>query len=221
MKEIFQIVDADKNSTQASFRNIATQLMNNYKLQVADKFYRVIECEFYYHSSNHPDPYVHGHSRQKETIGEWYFHGSGLDITLSTSNGYGGILIRGIAEVNKDSIIPVKENAVIGPLNVCTAIFASIGTVLADKYIEFGFHDISKDPQGALMKTARVFQVPRIGLNASKDNDEAFVERPYRFISFLHLPHRETERIKTFLTTGENKQLDIEQYNSLKNPKDI
>ena len=217
MKELLIINHSNPETVQQSFRNIANQLMNSYKLQVGDKYYRIIECEFYYNSPVHPDPYVHGHKRQKETLGEWYFHGSGLDITLSSEQGYGGILIRGLAEVSKEQQRPTKETSVIGPLNVCTAIFASIGSVAADKKIEFGFHYIGRDPQGASMRAERIFEVPRIGLNPANDTTNTFFNRPYRYITFLHLPHKEIEKMKGYLTSGENKQLSEEQYKSIRN----
>jgi hypothetical protein len=196
---------------EASYRRIAEKLMNDYKLQVRDKFYRIVECEFYYyHTENHKDPYVHGHQRQKESLGEWYFHGSGLDITLSDGTAYGGILIRAISMVDKDHVRPTKENTIIGPLNVCTEIFKQFGNVLSTKPIEFGLVEISKDPMGALMKKTEVFAVPRIGLNRIKDEEGQYWDRPYRFISFLNLPHREADKVKKYLV--DNNKLTPEEY---------
>jgi hypothetical protein len=61
----------DTTDHEISYRRIAEKLMNDYKLQVRDKFYRIVECEFYYyHNEHHQDPYVHGHQRQKESLGE-------------------------------------------------------------------------------------------------------------------------------------------------------
>lgn len=108
MKDILQINDSNSETINESFGRIAQKLMNDFKLQVADKYYRIIECEFYYHSKNHPDPYVHGHKRQKSTKGEWYFNGSGLDITLADESGFGCILIRGIAEVKGNNPFRIK-----------------------------------------------------------------------------------------------------------------
>jgi hypothetical protein len=194
-----------------SYRRIAEKLMNDYKLQVRNKFYRIVECEFYYyHEEHHKDPFVHGHQRQKESLGEWYFHGSGLDITLSDGIAYGGILIRAISLVDKENTKPTKENTIIGPLNVCTEIFKQFGNALSTKPIEFGLVDISKDPMGALMKKAEVFAVPRIGLNRIKDEEGNYWDKPYRFISFLHLPHREADKVKKFLI--ENNKLTPEVY---------
>ena len=211
MKKLINIIDENDVTCLNSYRGIAEKLMNNYKLQVRNTFYRIVECEFYYSSKNHEDPYVHGHQRQKESFGEWYFHGSGLDITLSNGEAYGGILIRSIAEVRQHGNIERKD-ATMGPLNVCTEIFSKIGDVMADMPLHFGLREISRDPMGANMKTAKIFAVPRIGLNASKDNEKGFCKRPYRFISFLHLPHKESEKIKKYLLEDKEKPMSMEEY---------
>lgn len=212
MKDFLQINDESNSTCLNSYQTIAKKLMNDYKLQVRDKFYRIIECEFYYNSEKHLDPYVHGHKRQKETIGEWYFHGSGLDITLGSENGYGGILIRGIAEVVRDSPIPERKEAILGPLNVVSEIFTQIGDSRAEKSLDFGLVDISRERRGANMKTARVFSIPRIGLNLSKDTVENFHNRAYRFITFLHLPHKNADKVKKYLTESTQEPLTLEDY---------
>ena len=211
MKDLLYVNDESEDSCFQSYKRIAEKLMNDYKLQVRHTFYRIVECEFYYSSDKHTDPYVHGHERQKETLGEWYFHGSGLDITLSGGTAYGGILIRSIAEVKSTGDI-TRKDAIIGPLNVCTEIFSKIGSVMADEPLAFGMREISRDPMGANMKTAKVFAVPRIGLNAEKDNEHGYCSRRYRFISFLHLPHRESEKIKKFLLEDLEQPMSTEDY---------
>lgn len=214
MKHLLQIDHETPEITFKSFERIAEQLLNHHMLRVKEKWYRITECEFYYYNeSNHPDPYVHGHERQKTSIGEWYFHGSGLDITLSGNNSYGGILLRGITEVNKESIVPDRKTSYTGPLNVCTEIFKQFGSVKSEREIDFGLTYISPvDSHGALLKEAKIFSVPRVGLNPLKYNDEDYSKRPYRFLAFLHLEHREQERVKNYLV-NDRKQLTEEQYN--------
>lgn len=209
------INDENDHTTLRSFRTIAEMLMNNYKLQIGNVFYRVTECEFYYHSysDRHRDPYAHGHNRQKQTMGEWYFHGSGLDITLGNETGYGGILLRGIAAVKREYTIPRREDAINGPLKICTEFFSQLGSVELSGKIDFGFVNIEKEKMGASMPDTPVFAVPRIGLD--KNKDRIFADRPYRFLSYLHLPHREQEKVKSFLTSGPHYALTIEEYNEL------
>lgn len=213
MKQLLNIIDESAETCHNSYTRIAEKLMNDYKLQVKNTYYRIVECEFYYSSKKHVDPYVHGHQRQKESFGEWYFHGSGLDITLSNGDAYGGLLIRSIAEVKQHGNIE-RNDATMGPLNVCTEIFSKIGSVMAEIPLHFGFREISRDHMGANMKTARVFAVPRIGLNEKKDNEHSFCKRPYRFISFLHLPHKESEKIKKYLLEDMKKPMSMEDYKS-------
>jgi hypothetical protein len=196
MKHLLTIADETNEACSESFRRIAEKLMNLYQLQVKDNFYRIIDCEFYYSSKKHQDPYAHGHERQKSK-GEWYFHGSGLDITIGNGEALGGILIRRIARVTGEPI-PRKGDSIIGPLNVCTEIFKHFGDVVTDKPIHFGIVDIGLDPMGANMKTAKVFAVPRIGLNKLIDTKDKFHKKPYRFITFLHLPHKETEKVEKY-----------------------
>lgn len=213
MVNILRINDENHSTVLHSFRTIAWQLMNNYKLQSGEAFYRITECEFYYYSENHKDTYVHGHDRQKQTIGEWYFHGSGLDITLGNEKGYGGILLRGIAAVKKESPIPKREDAINGPLKICTELFSQLGSIELQRQHSFGFVNIEREKIGACMPETAVFEVPRIGLN--KNIDSKFAEKPYRFLSFLHLPHREQEKVKTFLTSGSSPSLTVDEYNKL------
>jgi hypothetical protein len=62
------------------------------------------------------------------------------------------------------------------------------------------------------MKSARIFAFPRIGLNPSKDNEGNFCTRPYRFVSFLHLPHKGSEKMKNHLLENEKEPMDMEEY---------
>lgn len=212
MRDLLSIIDETDATCLQSYKRIADALMNEYTLKVADSFYRITECEFYFNSGRHVDPYVHGHQRQKESCGEWYFHGSGLDITLSSEKGYGGILLRGIAKIKRESPIPTRNEGINGPLNVCTEIFKQFGNVLLKGSTDFGLVEISRDHQGANMKKARVFAVPRIGLNEVSDNERNFCTRPYRFVTFLHLQHGRADSIKKHLTEEAVDRLSIEEY---------
>lgn len=130
MKELLKITADERGLYSSSFSRIADKLMNDYKLQVNYKFYRITECEFYFHDNrDHSDVYTHLHERQKSSIGEWYFHGSGLDITLAQDGGHGGVLIRSMVEVKTSIKVPRKEDTTKGPLNVCTTIFSEFGSV--------------------------------------------------------------------------------------------
>jgi hypothetical protein len=207
----FLIPEGDKISHLESFRQIADSLMNRLLLQVNRAFYRIVSCEFYYTSEDHPDPYTHGHKRQKESNGQWYFHGSGLDITLAGENGFGGILLTGIARINDKHAPTYLDTPVFGPVNVCTELFANFGSALTTDPIAFGLISGRDNPK---MPQARIFEVPRVGLNRKRDKGD-FHDRNYRFISFLHLPHKKNDFIKRHLCEV-SKVCDAAEFKSYK-----
>jgi hypothetical protein len=106
------------------FEDIARNLFSEYELVAGNKIYELCELEFYYNSSDHDDPYIHGDEMQK-TNSQWYFHGSGIDITLgcSENNSYGGILIRGIKDIENFS------KFISGPLLVAKELFYQHGGI--------------------------------------------------------------------------------------------
>ena len=61
--------------------------------------YRPVEIEMYYHSKNHPDPYVHKNEGQLKNKG-FYWHEAGVDVVLGKKNNnnpvFFGVLISGI-----------------------------------------------------------------------------------------------------------------------------
>lgn len=212
MIDFLIIDDSTEESILASFKNIANEIMNQYLLCIGAAYYRIVECEFYYNSTAHEDPFVHGHALQKSTIGQWYFHGSGLDITLGNGKGYGGILIRGIAEVNELLPMPDRASTVIGPLNVCNKIFNTIGSVMLQPNVAFGFVHKNEISSKLNLPTATVFAVTRIGLNHERDALGQFHSKPYRFITFLHLQHKEAEKVKNYLINKAPQPITKEAY---------
>lgn len=62
-----------------------------------------MDIEFYWHSKNYPDKSTYGRKHADPRNGEWFFHYSGVDIALRNekTGGFGGILIRGLYDVNK------------------------------------------------------------------------------------------------------------------------
>src|SRR4030043_2151617 len=87
--------------------------MSEYTLVVGDEKFYLAELEFYLNCEHHPDIFAHSNEDQM-TTNEWYFHRmgkkyrggnyKGLDITFS-KEGYGGILIRAIKNVNTGEYI--------------------------------------------------------------------------------------------------------------------
>ncbi|MBC9909554.1 hypothetical protein [Chitinophaga varians] len=214
MTDLLHIDDMDTESCIASFRNIAGMLMNDHLLRVGENFYRVVDCEFYYCSDTHNDPYAYAHEHPRSSNGEWYFHGSGMDITLATDQSFGGILIRGIAPVADTRHLPSRAGAIAGPLKVCTEIFKQFGSIMREEPLYFGLVDISTIPAYNNISNARLFAVPRVGLNLAKDAEEIFHGRPYRFLSFLYLPHKESEKARRYLLHHPEDPLSPIEYDA-------
>lgn len=86
---------------QKEFERIAQILFDNYLIETYDAKYRLIEIEFYWNTSNHTDKSTYKRNHVELKAGDWFFHYSGVDIALDDekTGGYGGILIRGIYDV--------------------------------------------------------------------------------------------------------------------------
>lgn len=99
---------------QDIFYDCANNLMNNYQIKINNKFFDLLEIEFYYYDKKtHPDKYTHRNEMQKHSL-QWYLHRfnnsialkggtrKGLDITFGTNNTFGGILVRAIRNTIND-----------------------------------------------------------------------------------------------------------------------
>lgn len=102
------------NETEEEFETIAGTLFDNFAIQTEKSVYRLVEIEFYWNSPKHIDNITYERKHVDPKSGDWFFHYSGVDISLKNeqTGGYGGILIRSIYDINKGTIIK-------GPL-VCT-----------------------------------------------------------------------------------------------------
>ncbi len=94
-------------------RKCAESLLCNHYIKKGNDYYQIAEIEFYFYSPSHPD--IITYHRQCEE-GLWFFHSSGVDITIdSTGIEFGGILIR--------SIINKKGEKICGPQNCVDELF--------------------------------------------------------------------------------------------------
>jgi hypothetical protein len=166
----------DNSDINSSFERIANELLNKWILEVNHSKYRIAEIEFYLKSGQHNDTYTHGHELQK-TTGNWYFHGSGIDLTFGTSESYGGILIRAIYNILDNKYIH-------GPLKTVTELFSNLGTAYSSPF-QFGLVPDSNNS----LDSERVFKAPRVGLNPEKDK-ESFNQN-YRFFIMPKEEHKD------------------------------
>ena len=158
------------NNYQVVFSEYANKLMNEYCLKVDDKKYNLIEIEFYfYDKENHPDPYIYCNEKQKE-CGEFYFHGSGMDITFGNGICYGGILIR--------SIMNEEGQYINGSLKLLEELFCDEIDKLKIELIE---KDIGKK---------NIFCSTRVGLQAHPLDYELLTKYKKNFIPYIFRLYR-------------------------------
>ncbi len=165
---------------ESDFLRIANELMNYWILQINNAKYRIAEIEFYYQSKSHDDKYTHGHILQLEP-GNWYFHGSGLDLTIGAENISGGILIRAIW--NLESKIYTY-----GPLNSVTELFSNLSNVY-NRDFTFGL----TEDTGKTIEIETPISAPRIGLNPK--TAPHMYDKCYRFLVMPKQKHAEKTKI--------------------------
>lgn len=110
---MFEIENLSKDSIIESFNRIAKDLILNRAISVNGYQFSFIDIEFYYHHENHPDGYTLKHDRPK---GELEIHRFGIDLSLGKTeeNGYGGILICGLYDLQNSH--PIQKAQVIREL---------------------------------------------------------------------------------------------------------
>jgi hypothetical protein len=95
------------------FDDIAGRLLCGCTFLVGSEPHRFTEIEFYYHGGAHLDPFTHRDPIQRHT-GLWYFHRTGgiyrggsfkgFDLTFGGESAFGGVLIRGIEQIEGDLV---------------------------------------------------------------------------------------------------------------------
>lgn len=173
LKEIF-IKDPDVEY-ESWFQLIAEHLINNYLIKTITNKYQIKEVEFYYYSKDHQDETTYGFSKnmnkhinrikrhkmaQRNQL-TWFFHYSGIDIVFGTEDNPGGILIRGLENVE------TKEK-IDGPLVVLLEVLNQGINIENSKPFELSI--ISKDtPTNFKVESKR-----RIGIVAGQYYDKAY-----------------------------------------------
>lgn len=165
------------------FAEIANTLQNQLVIATESAMFRLNEIEFYYHGRNHPDPYVHKGAEQLKHL-HWYFNqAGGLDLTFGDpdTGSYGGILLRGIQQLNTAGGIPAETDAyTLGPQLTMRALVASWGSAIKGAAC-LGLQQtpLPFQPSATPWRTARVGLVVRPDM---EDQTAPFISRPYRFL---------------------------------------
>ena len=155
------------------FERIATTLCNEYLICANERKFSIVDIEFYYYSeTNHPDPFVYQASERNKKMGEWFFHYSGIDITLGEGESRGGILIRAIKDIHTDEYI-------LGPLKSMYVLLNCIPSISTGNPFLLRLEHNPKSQSGKLGKEVR------IGLDSDKKKKDPgrYQDKAYRFIA--------------------------------------
>lgn len=181
-----------------AFARMADLLLNRTTLQVAGVPHRFTEIEFYVNGHNHKDTFTHGDSMQKRG-GFWYFHRTagqyrsgtykGLDIAIGNEQLFGGILIRGVEQLE-----PLPK-LLDGPCVCVDHMLALNGAPSIDQLVSRFDVSVDRPASGesplfleaaASPRSQTVYACPRVGLTLKKSASEErqkFLARSYRFLS--------------------------------------
>lgn len=170
------------------FLEVSKMLFFNYQVNINGGRYKIIEIELYYKSDSHKDVFVHGDIEQKKCA-TWYLHKKGegfkegnfvgVDITFGNQSRYGGILIRGLQNLNSKEIID-GSGLVAKEFQKCFDVNS------AKELNEVISRDILNNNDVVVEKTSfseeHIYMVPRKGLSLKKDVEERipFIFKRYR-----------------------------------------
>lgn len=200
-----------KTITEETFKSIAEVLMNKMCIAVGGKKYRIAECEFYYDDNKkYQDPFLYcdekkrkgdGPEKKQKSVPEmkqnqrlqWFFHYSGVDITIGNGNDiYGGILIRSLQCVDDNTFIA-------GPLkSVNTLLNDAHNSITNDKSIM----TLVELPNDQFYKITP-HETTRIGLDKGKtliDKEHKYHQKKCRFVyaSFADSQDNQDTALKSY-----------------------
>ncbi len=113
---------------ESKLEECAKKLMGKYCIKKPDFFYQIAEIEFYFYSPNHRDIITYPRKCSEKL---WFFHQSGVDLTIESSDEgmkpcFGGILIRSIIKYDKTG----KElGTICGPQKCVNELFDVLNAV--------------------------------------------------------------------------------------------
>ncbi len=179
-----------------NFNDIAQDILNGKVLRVKDKIFRICEIEFYLHSEEHPDEYVHQSPDQLKN-GSFYFHRykngayksgtyKGLDITFGDEEKkiYFGVLIRSIREVASEDLEAVNP-VIEGPCRSVNKILELYDCKSVDEFTDGVTLNIDNNFRNFVLETRetkdedKILVGPRIGLS---NKYPEYKDKPYRYV---------------------------------------
>lgn len=181
----------ESSNFEKEFARIAEDLFRNAVLvKDFNTRYMLTELEFYYHSDFHPDDYIYKKEEQL-TFGKFFRHGTGIDLTFGNkTNIYGGILIRGLYDLDKNSYVN-------GPWTVLK--------VLSDYNTKIAFEQLNKKVKirPGSNNIDHIFLSTRFGLKEKSGDKDNYLERNYRFITGICPEHKYKEKTLAAVRTCE------------------
>lgn len=178
------------------FEDVCNLLFYKTVFHVGNQRFKITEAELYLNDKdNHPDVFTHG-SKEQEKTGLFYFHKnkggvkfkefprSGIDITFGNENRFGGILLRGMQNLDCDS------DYLDGPAKVSQKVVEALGVnkvkdiastidINISNSQDLWFEDVSGENQS-------IYKVPRIGLSLSNNNVKErlpYISKLYRYLA--------------------------------------
>jgi hypothetical protein len=207
LEELLSTQNIKKDASEA-FKEAANFLMNDCLLKIGEEKFRIIELEFYYWSKNHPDCYIHdhengGHTKQKE-FGRWYVHASGIDLTFGRDGNAGGVLLRGIRNIESQKILS-------GPINLRQPLLRDNEKNVMSSFKALDDLDAFDNIRVSIVRkdepyVDNVICYTRVGLKGkANDTNANMLNRHYRYIAeYIHNsncihPFREKEKVAKHL----------------------
>lgn len=209
-----QLKGINTKSPQDSFPDIAKNLMRNYIIKKGKKRFAIVEIEFYLFSKEHADYITYP---RKMDEGRWFFHQSGVDLTFKSKNieyhkekykketyklknspVFGGILIRGLYDIQNDEYIfgPQKCVNVLWDNFYAFHISESQYPIIEKELLSTSMHFYQCprhiNIQGEDKRETKIKEwIKRLGIENLEDIDikdyqRKYFEAPYRFFNLLN-----------------------------------
>lgn len=170
----------DKKEILAKFEEVAELLMNNCSIKKGEKEYEIVDIEFYMYNFQHPDVITYPRDPRDMEMGRWFFHPSGVDLTFfdSTPDWFGGILIRGIRNVNDGN------DQIFGPQKCVEALWDNFNAFDNQHHTEYPIISSVANPRSEeIMQCPRWIYVPK-----GKSEIDKIREWKARINKITHVP---------------------------------
>ncbi|MDH6310146.1 hypothetical protein M2451_003038 [Dysgonomonas sp. PFB1-18] len=188
LRDLLDLRNVDINKIEQRFEEIAKYLFLECCIEKGNDHYKFLEIEFYYYTKDLEDIITYP---RNASCGKWFFHDSGVDITLESKctdtdcggdkrepneDYFGGILIRSLLKNDKEIIT--------GPLKCSWALFDFIDAFVLEKE-DLPLIVNNKNEKLPVITTSRYIPIneekSRVRFGNNSDAFLSFKEKSYRF----------------------------------------